>query len=663
MSFEWLVAFALPALLTTLSTPLAIRLAHRIGAIDLPNKRKAHDKPMPRLGGVAVFGSFALSVLLFRVSGLGVQLPNWIDGWEGMLLALAGIAMLALGIRDDVTPLKPSIKFIGQLVMYSGLYWSGLRIDGVTYLFGSGVVELGIFNYLLTVIWLVGVTNAINLIDGLDGLAAGVSAIAALTMAAVAGLQGDPGTALLALILAGAISGFLRYNFHPAKTFLGDSGSLFIGFALAVLSTRSYTKSSTAFSLLVPVLALGLPIMDTLLSMIRRLADSFLQGPDKESNPKVLNRLMGIFRPDARHIHHRLIALGLSQRNAVIVLYVVSCALGIAAFLTTVINNVAASMILVGILAASVIGVKMLQYREMAVLRNGMLLQLFDQRIMDHRLFQAFLDTAFIMVAYAGAHVLTNWNLDDGSTERGLAVPLLVVCAVQFTAFLTMGCYRRTVHQFALVDALVLTRAAAVGALLTGLVFYALPGFSFHRHVSTLTLDFYFLLTFSLGSRISFRTLKYMFEVNALQGRGVVIYGADAPGVFVLQRILDNQFQNLKPVGFLDDRPHLKGKDIQGFPVFGDYRELERVARTHHIDEVLISMSAPDPDVLEDLQQSAEALGLTVRVFQARLASPHPLAPLSRTLNRRPAASPVQKRAQEADAPGSLVGETTHTSA
>jgi FlaA1/EpsC-like NDP-sugar epimerase len=288
---------------------------------------------------------------------------------------------------------------------------------------------------------------------------------------------------------------------------------------------------------------------------------------------------------------------------------------------------------------------------------------LFDQRFVDHRLFQAFLDTAFIMVAYAGAQVLTEWHLDDASAERSLAIPLLIVCAIQFTAFLTMGCYRRTVQQFALVDALVLARAAAVGALLTGIVFYILPGFSFHRHVSTLTLDFYFLLTFSLGSRISFRTLKYMFEVNALQGRGVIIYGADANGVFVLQRILDNQFQNLKPIGFLDDRPHLKGKEIQGFPVFGDYRELERVARTHHIDEVLFSVPPPDPEVLEELQHSAETLGLSVRVFQARLASPHPLAPLSRTLNRRPSATPVQKRAQEADTPGSLVGETTHTSA
>jgi UDP-GlcNAc:undecaprenyl-phosphate/decaprenyl-phosphate GlcNAc-1-phosphate transferase len=639
---HWLAALALPAALVFLLTPLVIPFAFRVGAVDRPTERKIHVGVKPRLGGVAVFAGFAATVTFFRLFAPGLPFPTWAEGQQGMILAVSGIVVLGLGIWDDLKPLRPSHKFLVQLVLSSAIYFAGFRIDGITSLFEEGLVNVGVFDYLLTVTWMIGVTNAINLIDGLDGLASGVSAIAALTIAAVALLKGDPGTGLITLMLCGAILGFLPYNFNPAKIFLGDSGSLFIGLTLALVSTQSSTKSPTAFSILMPVLALGLPIMDTLLSMLRRLTGSFLTGTNRGKG--LAFRVQALFHPDRGHIHHRLIALGFTHRKAVVFLYFVSSVLGVFAFLVTVVNNVAASVVMVILGIATFIGVRLLQYREVSVFRNGVLLPLFDSRIVDHQFFQAFLDTAFILLAYGGAHLVDTWSSAGTHFPHRLAPALAIVCIIQFAVFYLMKCYRRTVRQFGLFDALKITRAAALGVIMSGAILVLLPGPAFHIDLTMIALDFYFLLTLTLGSRLSFRVLKYFSEVNTVGGKRVAIYGANARGTFVLQRILDNQFPDLQPVGFIDDHPRLEGKEIHGFPVLGSHLDLEYLVDRFQLDEVLLSSPDLEPETVRQLQEVTSALGVRLRAFQMELVPVGPSHTSDLDSDHNPTSSPRRRR-------------------
>jgi UDP-GlcNAc:undecaprenyl-phosphate GlcNAc-1-phosphate transferase len=279
---------------------------------------------------------------------------TWISGWYGISLFTTLLCVLAIGIVDDIRSLTPLEKVGGQLILALIAYFSGFGIS-----IGN---TMGILDLPFTLIWIIGVTNALNLIDGLDGLASGVAIIASATIALISCLHGDTATSIISVMLIGSLIGFLKYNFNPAKIFLGDSGSLFLGFLLSILSLKSYTKTQTGFAILIPVLILGLPIMDTFLSMIRRVLNSFL--PENAGKRKISDILKSMFRPDRGHIHHKLIFLGLSTRNAVISLYIFSAVMGLGALVITVVSTQVAlvSLLIVGLFIASII--KRLQYRE-----------------------------------------------------------------------------------------------------------------------------------------------------------------------------------------------------------------------------------------------------------------------------------------------------------
>jgi UDP-GlcNAc:undecaprenyl-phosphate/decaprenyl-phosphate GlcNAc-1-phosphate transferase len=617
MPFHLIFAFVLPAVITLLCTPLVMRLAIGLGAIDKPNARKAHTIPTPRLGGVAVFVSFAISLAVLIAYDHDLTFPSWILGTKGFLLYGSIALVLALGIWDDMRELKAGQKFLVQLVLASVAYLAGFNISGITHPFTLGVLPLGVFDYAATVVWIIGVTNAINLIDGLDGLAAGVSTIALLTMFPIAIIQNDMGTAVVALVLAGAVFGFLRYNFNPAKIFLGDSGSLFIGFMLAILSTQSSTKSSTAFSFLVAVLALGLPIMDTLLSMLRRMLQSTM---NRQRNPgSRVKWLRAMFIPDRRHIHHQLLARGLSHRRTVLVLYLVSCALGLGAFAVTVASNVEVSFVLIVVGLAIVIGIRQLRYREIAVLRNGALLPLFQHRMLTLKISQVFLDIFFIMVAYSGAHLV------DDATHMALPVTpelvfrMSIVCFVQFIVFWLRGTYKFAIREFGLSDALDLTKttiiACGVGAIVLAAVRLAAP----QVEATVLLLDFYFLITLTIGSRFSFQLLTHLFQRNTEEGQRVLIHGADRDGATVLQRILESTSYKLRPAGFLDDRPSVEGKRMNGYPILGGHWKLEQFVKKIGVTEIVLASENIKPEILRRLAQKAEVLGVSIRRFTIHL--------------------------------------------
>jgi UDP-GlcNAc:undecaprenyl-phosphate GlcNAc-1-phosphate transferase len=316
-------------------TPVVIRAAERWGALDLPNERKVHVVPTPHLGGVAIYGTFAVAAglaLLLSVrlrTSFEESMPFWLS------LAAGGSLVFLLGLYDDLRHASVWMKFAVQfgaaaLVMF----WGDVKIEQIGNPF-DGPIPLGWLWIPLTALWIVGVTNAFNLIDGLDGLAGGVSFISVLTIFVISIVSG--GRSLVVLVtaaLAGALLGFLRYNAHPARIFLGDCGSMFLGYLLAVLSVVGVSKRTTTLALLIPILVVGLPVFDTLYAMVRRLLVKVVKEGDWSPSA-----MLAMFRADKAHIHHTLMEMGYTYRKAVVVLYGLSAVFGLLALAAVLIEN------------------------------------------------------------------------------------------------------------------------------------------------------------------------------------------------------------------------------------------------------------------------------------------------------------------------------------
>ena len=611
MIIQLLIIFLVPIILSLLITPWVLRLATKVGAIDEPNVRKIHSHPVPRLGGVAIYTSFFLSLVLLIIFHPAYYSFSSIPPHKVVMLLSSVVLVLVLGIVDDLRPLTARQKFLVQLLAGSLVYLAGFRISSITHPLGLGLLDLGVLDYPATLLWVVGITNAFNLIDGLDGLTSGVAAIASLTIFGISFLRDDMETAMMALLLAGAVIGFLRYNFNPARIFLGDSGSLFLGFSLAVLSIQGSTKGTTAIAILVPVLALGLPIMDTLLSMTRRFLRSLL--PQTSKSESVLDKLDSIFLPDRGHIHHQLIARGLSHRNVVLLLYLVSCAFGIGAFAVTITNNVGASLIIAAVAIATIIGVRQLRYKEMAVLRNGVLLPIYEWPFMNRSFFQGFLDLSFVVIAYGAAFLLVYHGTVPVVLRQNLLTTLPLVCGISLAIFYFSGLYRGTFRQLGLGDLLKIVKAVALSVISVGIVLAFLPESWNVINLSVFVLSFYFLLSLVAGARISFHVLNYLFHRESNGGKRVLIYGADANGLLTLQQILNSDSHDLDPVGFLDDTPELEGKRLNGYPIYGGHWKLQRLLRKDKIDEVLISSDNIKPEILNRLRHTAARNGIAIK--------------------------------------------------
>ncbi|HEX3854028.1 MAG TPA: MraY family glycosyltransferase [Polyangiaceae bacterium] len=313
---SYVVACLVALFLSVLVTPLVRRFALRIGAVSTPGGRHVHGRTVPRLGGIALALAWAVPVI-----GLALRDPAVVTALHGRLIqvvavVIGGAVICAVGAVDDARGMRSIYKLAAQALVACFAFGCGFQIQAV-HLPLLGDLQMGVFALPVTVLWIVGVTNAVNLIDGLDGLAAGVSFFAAFTSFVIASLSGSVFVALTMAALMGALVGFLFFNFNPARIFMGDSGSYFLGFVLATTALAGgglQQKASTAVSLLVPVLALGVPIFDTLFSMFRRLLER-----------------RSIFSADRGHVHHRLLDLGLTHRRAVLFLYGVSSLLAAGA--------------------------------------------------------------------------------------------------------------------------------------------------------------------------------------------------------------------------------------------------------------------------------------------------------------------------------------------
>ena len=325
-----LIVFVVALILSLSFTPVVKIFAKNVGAMDVPkDNRRMHSKPIPRMGGLAIFLSFVICVFAF------IPLDSELGG-----ILLGAVILIVLGAIDDIVSLNPWIKLVIQILAAIIPVTQGVSIDKITNFFGSTeFIEFGSFAAPITVFWIVLLINAVNFIDGLDGLACGVSTIAVLSMFVIAISVQDTTMAVMLAILAGACFGFIPYNFNPAKIFMGDTGAMFLGYILAAITVQGLFKLYAVVSFAVPFLVLGLPIFETVVTVTRRLL--------KGKSP---------FKADRGHIHHRLIDFGLNQKQVVAILYTISGILGLAAVITATSGKMKAIVIIIAVVIAVIIG-------------------------------------------------------------------------------------------------------------------------------------------------------------------------------------------------------------------------------------------------------------------------------------------------------------------
>ncbi len=339
-----LATFCVALVLSLILTPLAGRLGIRFGAMDEPAERKVHVKPIPRTGGLAIFVVFVLTLVISSL--FNTNISNLLELDRQIIFFFGGaIICFGIGLFDDFRRLGPKVKFSFQITAATVAYWGGIHIGGFN-LFAV-YIKVGLFSYLITVLWFILFINAVNLVDGLDGLAGGIVVFASVIMVILCILREDYLTALFFTALGGTALGFLRYNFNPATVFLGDGGSYFLGYAVAGLSIMGSVKSQVGAAMLIPLLALGIPLFDTFLSPLRR----FVRGKR-------------MFLPDNGHIHHRLLNKGLTTKKAVLFIYLLTFCLCISALVMVNMRDEQAGLFLVVLGAGAIIFVRKLGYFE-----------------------------------------------------------------------------------------------------------------------------------------------------------------------------------------------------------------------------------------------------------------------------------------------------------
>ena len=357
--------FLIATLSSLVVTPVVRRICHRFKLLDVPEDgRRVHKHAIPRLGGVAIFVSMmiALSVLPLVSNLLTQSLQSYRD--ELLISLLPAALVLLLGIYDDLRGTNAAVKFLGLGLIAALFYFMGGRIEVLAVPFFGAVHLHPIVGFLVTIFWLVGIANAFNLIDGMDGLAPGAALFSSVVILVISIGQENPLMIVVSVVLCGALAGFLRYNFNPASIFMGDSGALFVGFLLAALAVLGTQKATTAVAVLTPILAFGLPVVDTGVTMARRMIGG-----------------RPLFQGDSEHIHHMLLARGWSQRRVALVLYAVCAIFGLLAALFTKTSSPQTGFVLFVIAVAVVVAVGHLRYHEVDELRAGMMRSVGDRRI------------------------------------------------------------------------------------------------------------------------------------------------------------------------------------------------------------------------------------------------------------------------------------------
>ena len=586
----YILPIAVALLLALLLTPLVRLLARQVGMVAKPKIDRWHKKPTALLGGVSVFLAVVVTYLLF--------LPH---SPYARVVLLASSFLFLVGLLDDIFQAKPYQKLIGQVMGAALVVYYGLTLPWT----GSLVV-----NTALTIFWLIGITNAVNLLDNMDGLAAGVAAIAAATLAANFLSGGQLNEAVLLAVFAAALLGFLAYNSNPATIFMGDCGSLFIGFFLAstaLLGISGGRSRSFLPVLAVPILILFIPIFDTtFVTLLRKMAGRAASQGGRD------------------HTSHRLVALGMSERRAVWMLYGFAALSGVLALLVGTariaysLPAIAVFTIVLTLLGVHLAGVKVYEEDDLAAVRETPVFAFLVDVSYKRRIFEVLLDLALIILAYYGAYLLRFGPLTPELWKVFLqTLPFLVF--LKMAAFLFLGVYRGIWRYTSVDDLIVIGKAVILGSALSVLaVLFKFRFQGFSRVI--FVLDGMVFLLLVMGSRMAFRLFRQALPTpKTRDGCRVMIYGAGDAGELLLRELLNNRDLQYAPVGFIDDDPSKKGKVIHGLRVFGGNGDLRQLCREQRVEEVLISSTKLPPSRLEEILQECQAEAIPLKRMRIRI--------------------------------------------
>jgi len=557
--------------------PLARHLAIRLHLVAKPREDRWHRRPVALLGGVAIALSLFVSAFAFDIA---LQLP--------VLVATAAL-MFGVGLADDILSLKPSTKLVAQIALASALLFFNYRLNWL---------ESVTLDSLLTLVWIVGLTNAFNLLDNMDGLCAGIAMIVGTALLVEllpgAGPRSFVEGRYLALLL-GATGGFLVYNIHPASIFMGDSGALLLGFSLAAVTLgpehHQVSGRTDALSIVAaPVLVLLIPIFDTTLVTLSR----WFTGRRASQGGR-------------DHSSHRLVAIGLSERRAVMVLWLLAAAgggLGVAlGYASQTWSAILVVAFLLGMIlfAAYLAGIRVYDDNDARV-KQGALTPIVVEFMYKRRVAEVVLDFCLTALCYYAAYRMrfedpVEFNLNFAMFTTSLPI----VLASQMVAFFTVGVYRGVWRHFGMADSLVVGRGVFVGTVVAQLIIlYAFRFFAYSRTVFAI---YALLLLIAMTlSRASFRLVGEFLQRQRRSGSRVVIYGAGAGGGLVIRELLTEGRGDTRLIGFIDDDPRKAGLRVQGYSVLGGYSALSVLIHSGSVDGIVISARHLPPERLNNLQ-------------------------------------------------------------
>jgi UDP-GlcNAc:undecaprenyl-phosphate GlcNAc-1-phosphate transferase len=572
--------------LALLLTPLVRAIAHRVGAVASPKQDRWHRTSTALLGGVAIWTAVVIPALL----------SGHMD--RGSLQALvAGTSLFVLGLFDDFVSLQPSTKLTIQLLIACLLIAAG----------GAGVwTGVPLLDALISIGWIVGITNAFNLIDNMDGLAAGVAAIAAGALC-LSIRPGEHAFAVIAAAIAGASLGFLRYNFYPASVFMGDCGSLFIGSALAMITLRveHHHSVSTASTLAFPVVLLLTPIFDTaFVTLSRRLSARAASQGGRD------------------HTSHRLVAVGFSEAKAVLLLYLFAGLSGAAALLVRRLSTAEGTLVTaVLVLGLTLIGIWLARVNvygdeDFVLLKNSSLTPLLIEVTYKRRIFEIILDFLLIGLAYSASYVIRFDELAPAYLGQAVrSLPIVLAC--HLGGFFFAGVYRGTWRYVGLADVSTYVNGLLIGGVGSVLILLYAERFEGYSR-GVFIINGILLGILMLAARLSFRALGEFASRHRSTGRRALIYGAGDGGMILVREIRTNAHYDFRVLGFLDDNPTKWSRHIAGLSVVGGGPQLATLIERHQPDSVLLSTTLGDTR-LQELHGICARTGTTILKLEFRL--------------------------------------------
>jgi len=583
------VAFVFSFGIVLVLTPCIKVFSIKYGFIAQPAGTRWHKEPTPLMGGIAIFIAFFLGLTYFFIDILNVRLVGFF---------LGAVVVFSVGVWDDVSNLRPVTKLLGQIIAACIAVSTGIHFN-----FG----EYQFLAVILTVFWIASVTNAFNLIDNMDGLCVGTASISGLVLSAYAFVNGDSTVGLISAVIAGSCLGFLRYNFPPASIFLGDSGSMLLGYAFATVSIMATMGGVGNFlaTLIFPVLVLGVPIFDTALVSFSRLRKG-----------------MRISQGGKDHTSHRLVILGLSERRTVIINYSFSLILGVAAFLYAYLNfSVVIVLVALLVSGAVVFGlflgeVKVDQVELPAALSemNGAPPAILGTNVFHKRAFiEMLIDLVSICSAFYVATLLRYEAHLLPSQVARIWVTLPITIPVKLVILYSFGLYRSMWRHLEFVDLLHIVKAVTIASaanIFAILMIWRFDGYS----RSVIVIDWMLMVMLITGFRLLFRGLRESFPGGQKNSeKRVLIFGAGDAGEMLVKEILNNPRMGYHPVGFIDDNPGKIGRRMFGFEIMGGRSDLRRVVVEENVEEVIVAIpSASEEDLVEFFDRCSD-LGVPCR--------------------------------------------------